>query len=157
MGQVELMETVSTSFFSIRKCCFIKIDMFRGMVSILTKPSLRKCQSGLFPPSRFVPINSKSSAPIKSNFLRIMSVCPLQRGICWEAGWRRDRAALHVAPLQRPILLGDLFAVFAPRTRHRRGRLSTGQGGFRLLRSEIQTRSWASNWGQPCLTPRNLP
>lgn len=120
------METVSTSFFSVRKCRFIKIDMFRGMVSILTEPSLKKCQSRLFPPSRFVPINSKSSAPIRSNFLRIMSVCPLQRGICCEAGWRRDGAALHVAPLRRLILFGGLFGVFAARTRHKR----ESQGGL---------------------------
>lgn len=88
--------------------------MFRGMVLILTKPSLKKCQRGLFPPSRFVPINSKSSALVKSNFLWIMLVRLLQRGICWEAELQRDTAALHVALLKRLILFQDLFGVFGP-------------------------------------------
>lgn len=41
---------------------------------ILTKLLLKKCQSGLFPPSCFILINSESPTPIKSSFLWVMSV-----------------------------------------------------------------------------------
>lgn len=80
----------------------------------MTKPSLEKCQSGLFPPARLAPVNSESSAPIKSHFPWIMSVCPLQREICCKAGLRRGRAALHVALLEGLTLLWDLPGLFAP-------------------------------------------
>lgn len=94
--------------FFIRKChLIIKTDMFKGMVSILTKSSVEKCQNGLFPPSCFVAINSESSALIKFNFLWAVSACPLQRGICCKPGWQRS--VQHC-----PFCFGMCLGLFLP-------------------------------------------